>query len=79
MITEENYIEALKTIEAYNAQLKQSPLVHSFPSKNEVVDKGFTKAKNADYNHRNSLRDMDHDLYFSGWMDCYEWLLKNDA
>ena len=50
----------------------------SLPSKDEVVDKGYTKAKNADYNYRRSLRDLDHDLYFSGWMDCYDWLSGTD-
>lgn len=53
-------------------------LAGSLPSKDEVVDKGYTKAKNADYNYRRSLRDLDHDLYFSGWMDCYDWLSGTD-
>ena len=60
------------------AALRQPLVSGSLPSKDEVVDKGYTKAKNADYNYRRSLRDLDHDLYFSGWMDCYDWLSGTD-
>jgi len=50
----------------------------SLPSKDEAVNVGFRKATNADYNFRKVCKDLDHDLYYSGWMDCYDWLSGND-
>ena len=40
----------------------------------EVVSIGFKKATNSDYNCRKVCRQPDQDIYYSGWMDCYEWL-----
>lgn len=47
----------------------------TFPSKGEVVDRGYNKALVSDYNQRKVLRDYDNDIYFSGWMDCYDWIV----
>ena len=54
------------------------PVSGSLPSKDEAVNVGFRKATNAEYNFRKVCRDLDHDLYYSGWMDCYDWLSGND-
>ena len=58
--------------------LEQPFVIDSLPSKEEVIDKGYTKAKNANYNYRRSLKDLNHDLYFSGWMDCFDWLTTSN-
>ena len=50
----------------------------SLPSKDEVVGKGFNNANGSEYNRRNVLRDEDDDLYYTGWMDCFDWLVDND-
>jgi len=50
----------------------------SLPSKDEVVGKGFDKANGSEYNRRHVLRDADDDLYYTGWMDCFDWLVGND-
>lgn len=44
------------------------------PSKDDAVNVGFRKAINADYKLRKVCKDSDDDLYYSGWMDCYDWL-----
>jgi hypothetical protein len=77
-LTLEDFLEALNIIKAYNLQLQQPPVSGSLPSKDEVVNVGFRKATNADYNFRKVCKDLDHDLYYSGWMDCYDWLSGND-
>jgi len=50
----------------------------SLPSKDEAVSKGFNNANGSEYNRRNVLRDNDDDLYYTGWMDCFDWLVGND-
>jgi hypothetical protein len=68
-----------KLLDEYETEQLTIPVVSgSLPSKDEVVNVGFRKATNADYNFRKVCRDLDHDLYYSGWMDCYDWLLGND-
>ena len=50
----------------------------SLPCKDLVVAKGYDIANNADYNYRRVLKEPDHDIYYSGWMDCYDWLILNE-
>lgn len=50
----------------------------SLPTKDEVVSEGYRIAKNAGYNYRRVLKDLDHDIYYSGWMDCYDWISKGN-
>ncbi|MCK5614221.1 hypothetical protein KAR91_70805 [Candidatus Pacearchaeota archaeon] len=50
----------------------------SLPTKDEVVSEGYRIAKNADYNYRRVLKDQDHDIYYSGWMDCFDWISKGN-
>jgi hypothetical protein len=50
----------------------------SLPSKDEAVNVGFTKATVEGYNYRRVCREPDHDIYYSGWMDCYDWLSGNN-
>lgn len=78
MITEKDFLEALNTIKAYTLQLQQPPVSGSLPSKDEVVNVGFRKASMGEYNYRKVIRDLDNDIYYSGWMDCYDWLSGND-
>ena len=49
----------------------------SLSSKDEAVGKGFNNANGSEYNRRNVLRDADDDLYYTGWMDCFDWLVSN--
>jgi len=44
--------------------------------KDIVAGYGYNKARDSDYNHRNTLRDTDSDLYYSGWMDCLDKVLE---
>ena len=46
-------------------------------SKDLVINEGYNKAKNSDYNFRKVLSDLDNDIYYSGWMDCYDYIKKN--
>jgi hypothetical protein len=78
MITEKDFLEALNTIKAYNLQLQQPPVSGSLPSKDEAVNVGFRKASMGEYNYRKVIKDLDNDIYYSGWMDCYDWLSGND-
>ena len=50
----------------------------SLPTRDEVVSEGYRIAKDAGYNYRRVLKDLDHDIYYSGWMDCYDWILKGN-
>lgn len=54
------------------------PVSGSLPSKDEAVNVGFRKATVEGYNYRRVCREPDHDIYYSGWMDCYDWLSGND-
>lgn len=42
--------------------------------KDLAVAEGYERANNSDYNFRKVLRDPDKDLYYSGWMDCFDWI-----
>lgn len=42
--------------------------------KDSVVAEGYKRASNSDYNFRRVLKDLDNDLYYSGWMDCFDWI-----
>jgi len=50
----------------------------SLPTKDEVCAEGYRIANDAGYNYRRVLRDQDHDIYYSGWMDCFDWILKGN-
>lgn len=53
------------------------PLVGvSLPTKDEVSAEGYRIANDAGYNYRRVLKDQDHDIYYSGWMDCFDWISK---
>lgn len=59
-------------------QLRQQLVRGLLPSKDKVVGKGFNNANGSEYNRRNVLKDADDDLYYTGWMDCFDWLIGND-
>jgi hypothetical protein len=69
-ISLENYHDILETAEA----MEREQIKAALPSKDDAVNVGFRKAINADYNLRKVCKDSDDDLYYSGWMDCYDWL-----
>ena len=50
----------------------------SLPTKDEVTSEGYRIAKDAGYNYRRVLKEPDHDIYYSGWMDCYDWISKGN-
>ncbi len=74
LITERQFVD--KAMHQINLSL--GDIGGSLPCKDLVVAKGYDIAKNATYNYRKVLRDQDHDIYYSGWMDCYDWLIDND-
>lgn len=50
----------------------------SLPTKDDASQTGFFKADKEGYNYRRVLKDKDNDIYYSGWMDCFEWILKGN-
>lgn len=54
-----------------------SNLGFSLPTKDEVINKGFNIANAHEYNCRRVLRETDNDVYYSGWMDCFDWINDN--
>ena len=45
---------------------------------NSEINATTNQANGSEYNKRNVLRDEDDDLYYTGWMDCFDWLVDND-
>lgn len=45
-------------------------------SRDEVVCKGYNNANKGEYSRRNVLSIVEDDLYYTGWMDCFEWLIS---
>ena len=77
-ILESLYDRVIEPMEAKEQLLDLFAVSGSLPSKDEVVSKGFNNANGSEYNRRNVLRDADDDLYYTGWMDCFDWLVGND-
>ena len=50
----------------------------TLPNKDATICEGYNKAKMQDYQNRNVLRHKDKDDYYSGWMDCYDWISKGN-
>ena len=73
MQTGENCIgeTANKLLDLYNVSV-------SLPTKYEVTSEGYRIAKDAGYNYRRVLKEHDHDIYYSGWMDCFDWISKGN-
>ena len=69
MLMRLNMIEEIK-------QLKLCGVVKSLPTKEDAVAEGYRIAKDAGYNYRRVLKELDHDIYYSGWMDCHDWITK---
>lgn len=70
--------DKLKILKLENKELKEQfviiDAVSNLPSKDAVICEGYNKAKNEDYKNRNSLKHKSQDDYYSGWMDCYDFL-----
>lgn len=76
-ITEKLYKQEIDPNEAERLLLDLI-VSNSLPSKDYVIDKGFNNANGCEYTRRRVLRDADGDLYYTGWMDCFDWLSGND-
>ncbi len=50
----------------------------SLPTKDDGCAEGYRIANDAGYNYRRVLREPDHDIYYSGWMDCFDWISKGN-
>lgn len=50
----------------------------TLPNKDATICEGYNKAKMQDYKNRNVLKHKDQDDYYSGWMDCYDWISKGN-
>jgi len=50
----------------------------TLPNKDATICEGYNKARMQDYKNRNVLRHKDQDDYYSGWMDCYDWISKGN-
>ena len=63
-------------VESTEKELNLSGVVKPLPSKEDAVAEGYRIAKDAGYNYRRVLKAPDHDIYYSGWMDCYDWMTR---
>lgn len=76
--------QIIKIIENYSPEVATDEILSLFPlsvllpSKDEAVNVGFRKATFEGYNYRRVCIELDHDIYYSGWMDCYDWLSVNN-
>jgi len=61
-----------------NDALRSGMVCAFLPSKDVVMQKGFNKANSSEYDRRKVIKDADDDLYYTGWMDCFDWLSKLD-
>ena len=50
------------------------------PSKDQAVNKGYSKALSLtdEFHRRRVCRERDDDIYYSGWMDCYDWIANGE-
>lgn len=76
---------AVVKMDISNNLLFDSPMsseikVPLLPSKDEAVGKGFNIANANLYHRRRVLSNDEKDLYFTGWMECFEWIsIKHNA
>ena len=68
---DETLLEVVKNLAIHDVSV-------SLPAKDEVCAEGYKIANDAGYNYRRVLRDQDHDIYYSGWMDCFDWISKGN-
>ena len=59
-------------------KLTLTDVVKTLPNKNAAICEGYNKASMQDYQNRNILGHKDKDNYYSGWMDCYDWISKGN-
>jgi len=53
-------------------------VINSLPTKDEFVSKGWSIARSSQYLRRKSVQNKVDDIYYSGWMDCYDWMINNE-
>lgn len=71
-------VESLTIDEATERILDLYIVSITLPNKDATICEGYNKAKKQDYQNRNVLRHKDQDDYYSGWMDCYDWISKGN-
>jgi len=81
--TDDEKFEAVNELhEKYVAEavkLFDTPIVSvPLPTKDKACKEGYRIANDAGYNYRRVLNDQDHDIYYSGWMDCFDWINSNE-
>ena len=64
--------------DSYNKLVNQSIYKFLLPHKDIAINEGYSRANMQQYKNRKVLRNKDQDNYYSGWMDCYDWLSKNN-
>jgi hypothetical protein len=52
------------------------PIRAYMPLKDEAINQGYNIANGCEYSRRNVLKNASNDLYYTGWMDCFEWITK---
>jgi len=56
-------------------ELALTDVVKSLPTEEEVSIKGVSGATSlTGWDAKHKLSDKDEDTYYTGWMDCYEWM-----
>lgn len=48
------------------------------PTKDETISKGYYIARYGEYTHRRVLTHHNQDTYYSGWMDCFDWITNKN-
>lgn len=73
------YYDMIGFADAYHSkQLNITDVNELLPNKDATICEGYNKAKMQDYKNRNVLRHKDQDDYYSGWMDCYDWISEGN-
>jgi len=64
-----------KYVKWLEQKLTLTDVVKSLPTKEEVSIKGVSEATSlAGWSYEHKLSDRDEDTYYTGWMNCYEWI-----
>jgi hypothetical protein len=68
---------ALEVVEEYIKQkdlnATDDPKLHDI-SKDRAVHRGYEVVRSESYKLRRVFTDRESDSYYSGWMDCFDWL-----
>lgn len=73
-ITEKLYKQEIDPNEAERLLLDLFAVSVSLPSKDEAVNIGFNRVVAQNVPERKVFRNEYDDKYYSGWMDCFDWI-----